>query len=181
MIQKRFTNDLHLNITTQQLYNEPLDPNEILYIGEPSKAIDQAWDDLLKGQYVALTSEEAAQFSTESQIEIEYNGKHNFFELSVFHNLHCLDAIRMALDPQPHDGHMHGGIWDGRAHIDHCVDQIRQAIECHGDMTPVPLLPVVGGPSGLIIGNGGVHTCKDFEAIKEWVRYRSTVMRPLGE
>jgi hypothetical protein len=177
MIPKRFTNDLHLNTTSQLLYNEHLG-NEPLYIGEPSDAIDAAWDELLKGQYVALTDEEAAQFPVEAKIKIEYDGKHSFFELSVFHNLHCLDAIRMALDSR---GGMHGGIWDGRAHIDHCVDQLRQAIQCHGDLTPVPLLPVSGGPPGLVIGNGGLHTCKDFDAIKEWVRLRSTVMRPLGE
>jgi len=53
----------------------------------------------------------------------------------------------------------------GRAHLDHCVDQIRQALMCHADLTPVPMIPVEGAPDGAIIGNGELHTCRDFDAV----------------
>jgi hypothetical protein len=62
IIQEHFTNDLRFNATSQQIYNEPKDPNEVEYIGLPSEEIDAAWHALLHDQYVAITPEETLQF-----------------------------------------------------------------------------------------------------------------------
>jgi len=36
-----------------------LDPNDTVYVGEPTKAIDRAWDELLEGRYFSISEEEA--------------------------------------------------------------------------------------------------------------------------
>ncbi|KAL2060281.1 hypothetical protein VTL71DRAFT_9676 [Oculimacula yallundae] len=179
MIQKTFTNDLLFNITSQELYNQPLDPNEVTYIGPPSPAIDAAWKNLLHAQYIALSTSETAQIPAAHRAPIFYNGEHNFMELSVFHNLHCLNELRLTLD----HGHEKSEDWmhEGRAHLDHCVDQIRQALMCHADLTPVPMMPVVGGPERSILGNGEVHTCRDFDAIWAWVEERGKERKAFGD
>ncbi len=69
----------------------------------------------------------------------------------------------------------------GRVHLDHCVDQIRQALMCHSDLTPVPMKPVNGGPAGSFLGNGEEHTCRDFDAIWAWVEERGKKAKALGD
>ncbi|KAE8406716.1 hypothetical protein BDV37DRAFT_280674 [Aspergillus pseudonomiae] len=63
-------------------------------------------------------------------------------------------------------------------HIDHCIDQLRQAIMCSADLTPVTLQPVIQLREGrrylILLGETErTHTCRDFETIKQWVRFRS--------
>ncbi|KAL3417601.1 hypothetical protein PVAG01_10611 [Phlyctema vagabunda] len=179
LVEKKFTNDLLFNATSQDFYNQPNDSSEITYIGNPSPIIDKAWHDLLHAQYTAITPAEAAQFPASHIEPIWYNGDHSFMELSVFHNLHCLNEIRVALDKGSEQ--KHGSIHGGRVHLDHCVDQIRQALMCHADLTPVPMLPVKDSISDLYIGNGETHTCRDFDAIWSWVERRGKEQAALGD
>lgn len=182
MIEKHFTNDLRFNATTQHFYNEELNPTATKYIGAPSPELDAAWNDLLRSQFVAISAAEALQFPEASRQTISYHGEHSFFELSVYHNLHCLNEIRMAIDAEYYEkDDAHLSMWGAREHTDHCIDQIRQALECHSDLTPVPMLRVEGGPQGLYVGNGEVHTCRDFGKIQEWVRQRGMLNDALGE
>ena len=181
IIQKKFTNDLLFNSTSQSLYNEPLDPNETTYVGAPSPAIDLAWKKLLHAQYIALEDSESEQIPPDHRTPIWYNGEHNFMELSVFHNLHCLNEIRTALDHDHGNDDQEDWMHKGRAHLDHCVDQIRQALMCHSDLTPVPMSHVEGAPDGAVLGNGELHTCRDFDAIWAWVEERGKKMKALGD
>ncbi|KAH7323545.1 hypothetical protein BKA65DRAFT_511013 [Rhexocercosporidium sp. MPI-PUGE-AT-0058] len=180
-IQKQFTNDLLFNSTSQSLYNQALDPSETTYVGSPSPAIDAAWKSLLHAQYVALDTKESEQIPAPHRTPIWYNGEHNFMELSVFHNLHCLNEIRLALDHGHEDTDRGDWMHKGRAHLDHCVDQIRQALMCHADLTLVPMMPLEGGPEGAVLGNGEMHTCRDFDAIWAWVEERGKLRKALGD
>ncbi|KAF2993510.1 hypothetical protein E8E13_001099 [Curvularia kusanoi] len=59
--QRNFTGWISYNATEDDVYRV-MDPNEPQYFGPPSKDMDAAWDDLLYGQYVAMTREEAARY-----------------------------------------------------------------------------------------------------------------------
>jgi hypothetical protein len=182
IIRKRFTNDLLYNSSSKTVYNQPLHPDEIKYIGEPSPAIDTAWDNLLHAQYIALEESETNQIPPSHISPTWYNGEHNFMELSVFHNLHCLNEIRLALSPGRDVEHKHERdlFHQGTVHLDHCVDQIRQALMCHADLTPVPMQQIEGLENTLI-GNGEEHTCRDFDAIWQWVEERGKKQRAFGD
>lgn len=182
IVKKHFTNDLLYNTTSGSLYNQPLSPNETSYIGT-SNTSNAAWHSLLHAQYIALTPLESAQIPASHLSPIWYQGSHNFMELSVFHNLHCLHEIRNALSSPPqHQERNQDAAWmEGSVHLDHCIDQIRQALMCHADLTPVPMKPVEGGLADSILGNGEAHTCRDFDAIWEWVEERGRRWKAFGD
>src|ERR1700761_3474783 len=57
-------------------------------------------------------------------------------------------------------------------HLYHCVDSLRQALQCHSDVTPIRYdfneqlfmeYPIFDQP----------HTCRNFRAIDEWARERA--------
>ena len=50
---------------------------------------------------------------------------------------------------------------------DHCIDYLRQNIQCRGDLTPLKLY-WSNPKQRLMVDFEGIHTCKDFDAILEW-------------
>ncbi|KAL9612137.1 MAG: hypothetical protein Q9167_003253 [Letrouitia subvulpina] len=99
--------------------------------------------------------------------------------LEVFHQLHCLNMIRMytwwLVDKYP-------GIPDGlsdnplknRMHVDHCIESLRIALQCWGDVTP--LLIRLGGPAGAKADFNTHHKCRNFDKIEEWIDNNWTVL-----
>lgn len=57
----------------------------------------------------------------------------------------------------------------GIEHIDHCIDTIRQSLMCTVDVTPLPLIWVEEDQSVKEVA-AVLHTCRDFDAVKEWVQ-----------
>lgn len=148
------------------------EPGTVEYFGPPSKAVDDAWHALLHDQFPAMTDEEAAPFLPNLTRLPQTDRYH--FDPDLFHSLHCLNGIRSMLSGPLYNqksDHMHGASPENmRAHMDHCMDRIRQAIMCHGDLTPSPLYlyPGVSGP----IGKAGPHTCRKWEPIRAWMDER---------
>lgn len=52
--------------------------------------------------------------------------------------------------------------------LDHCIEQLRQSIQCAGDLTPVPLLPYGEEPNITLIGNPQLHTCRSWDSFRTW-------------
>jgi len=71
------------------------------------------------------------------------------------HSLHCINAIRKALYPEYYSVHDKHPLAEAlqSIHIDHCLDQLRQTIQCAGDLTPVPLRPYGEEPDINLIGS----------------------------
>jgi len=101
----------------------------------------------------------------------------------MFHNLHCINAIRMELNQNLYGessvaGSKHHALPESivgpnyeTIHLEHCLDRLRQAVICHGDLTPSPLYVFEGFPVAL--GKSGKHTCRRFEPIREWMDQRA--------
>jgi hypothetical protein len=51
---------------------------------------------------------------------------------------------------------------------EHCFEQLRQAIQCALDLTPVPLRPYGEAPNINIIGTPQTHTCRDWGRFRDW-------------
>lgn len=60
-----------------------------------------------------------------------------------------------------------------RMHVDHCLDALRIALMCWGDVTP--LLVRLGGPAGARADFETHHKCRDFNAIENWIENNWTV------
>ncbi|KAK4553050.1 hypothetical protein LTR86_009974 [Recurvomyces mirabilis] len=61
-----------------------------------------------------------------------------------------------------------------RMHVDHCIDYIRQTIECRSDLTPMKLY-YSEAAGRMMVDFEDNHTCRDFEAVKDWAwQHRAT-------
>ena len=79
------------------------------------------------------------------------------FGISMFHQIHCLHMIRLALINGPDD------------HSGHCLNFLRQAILCNSDTT---LDPLVVDPDGTMTGTDGMgvtHVCRDWSQVYAYV------------
>ncbi|KAF4625988.1 hypothetical protein G7Y89_g12180 [Cudoniella acicularis] len=147
------------------------------YQGWPNDDIDALWraqyfDGLLTTVDEATAMklpEETSRFNWPSR-EDEY-----ILTLDVFHQMHCLDVVRMALYRDRYDKHFYNP--DGSVdyckwlHIDHCVDQVRQAIMCAADVSVVYFewSDVVQGMRPRVDNS---HTCRDYSKILQWAKER---------
>ncbi|EJP70448.1 uncharacterized protein BBA_00078 [Beauveria bassiana ARSEF 2860] len=81
------------------------------------------------------------------------------YGISMFHQIHCLVAIRTAIRTRTFNDQ----------HLDHCLDYLRQAIMCTGDTT---LEMVIKDDSGEfkaeIDGWGTVHECRSWHMLFEF-------------
>ncbi|KAF2176822.1 hypothetical protein K469DRAFT_605627, partial [Zopfia rhizophila CBS 207.26] len=95
--------------------------------------------------------------------------------LAVYHQLHCLDAIRHAYWIL-HDAIVQGqnislnGLadWYTPWHTRHCIDFLRQMLMCSADVTIERNDPKIGG----IRGFGIAHQCKKWEDVVGWTMDR---------
>ncbi|KAK7189673.1 hypothetical protein DPSP01_005737 [Paraphaeosphaeria sporulosa] len=91
--------------------------------------------------------------------------------LSVFHQLHCLNAIRhiywATVDPNHHkrDGAGPGDPAFDKWHMNHCIELLRQSLMCNADLT----LEVTNKTLGGVTGFGTKHVCVDWEGLLKWV------------
>ncbi|KAF2724872.1 hypothetical protein K431DRAFT_281348 [Polychaeton citri CBS 116435] len=85
--------------------------------------------------------------------------------VTVFHQLHCLNAIRMTLKMlnATVQGDMKKGDvrLAGHDHVWHCLDYVAQGVTCRADWT----LERLNSPTGTD-GWGVMHQCQDFEGFK---------------
>lgn len=84
------------------------------------------------------------------------------FHVSLFHQLHCLDVIRVGyLTNRTHTFE----------HIQHCLRYLRQILVCHADTTLEDDIPqfVKGSWTHSANGVGSVHRCKDWTVLRQWV------------
>jgi hypothetical protein len=191
----KFDDLLLFNETSHAVYRQ-MDPSLPLYFGKPSPAIDAAWVELLQYEYPAITPEEIDLNPSLTYMDKDKHpatGKYHF-ALDVFHNLHCLNAVRVELDKDyyGHNDHGHVGrraehdhgsdaspqhqsAWEAasRDHIDHCMNHIRQSLQCRPDLSPAAMHVFADfDGSKYFLGNAEKHTCYDWESIMRWAAAR---------
>ncbi|KAG4444146.1 hypothetical protein IFR05_000375 [Cadophora sp. M221] len=183
-----FDDNLRYNSTTHEFCRD-LDPQQPQYFGLPSPEIDSAWVELLHGEFLGISDEEAREnpdldFNEEDRVS---ETGHFHIAIDVFHSLHCLNAIRKELDHEyyiPPDGdvekatgkHHDHSLWSEksrRVHLDHCMNHIRQSLQCHPDLSLAAMKKQVSGSGQTIyLGNAEKHTCQDWGSIRKWVDAR---------
>ncbi|KAH8705449.1 hypothetical protein BGW36DRAFT_353856 [Talaromyces proteolyticus] len=92
------------------------------------------------------------------------NSTNYHYMVAGYHQLHCLHVVRDSiyyLNGTLSEWHGEGGfLWD---HVLHCVEAIRQALQCSLDPTLIPLENSWPG-----IPNGQMHICRNSEALRKW-------------
>ncbi|KAF9893744.1 hypothetical protein FE257_009914 [Aspergillus nanangensis] len=149
------------------------------YMGPPTEANRQAWRGLYQGGIVKIPMEQAAQLPVKT-VPLPNNPGYYVVGIDVFHQLHCLNQIRLKLwginhdhKPRTHrsteqkqpDDEEDGR--QGMEHLDHCVDSIRQSLMCSSDISVI--IWQWHEPSQSVRPHANItHTCRDFEAIRNW-------------
>ena len=119
-----------------------------LFVGEPSSTIDANWHRLLLHSAFHILYDDEVPPGLDVNRKTATDG-HYHFEPEMHHTLHCLNEIRQELSTRvyPHSGYareqerqrdqrtVHGPGWL-QQHMEHCVDRLRQAVLCAGDLTP---------------------------------------------
>ncbi|CAE7215985.1 hypothetical protein CFE70_009978 [Pyrenophora teres f. teres 0-1] len=147
-------------------------PSQPIYVGPPNDDMDKAWDELLKNRYFTVTEEEAeTTFGKPHGVYNHTNGLGYLVGLDVLHTLHCVNEVRKALDKDHYFNKKTKKAYPERDHRDHCLDQIRQQLMCHADLTPIPVI-WYSGYGRSFVQSDVVHTCRDWDAIKEFVASR---------
>ncbi|KAL7947624.1 hypothetical protein V8C42DRAFT_290239 [Trichoderma barbatum] len=149
-------------------------PDLSAYQGKPDETNNAHWDKLTHPGMVALTEEEHAKLPAKSSLFIDENTKESDPPLyvgavEVFHQLHCLDMLRMQAYGvlkdwydvhSPHNEHTIPG------HLEHCIDYIRQSMMCRPSLD---ILPFRTDSEGLLRPTfNGTRTCANFDKIRDW-------------
>jgi hypothetical protein len=86
------------------------------------------------------------------------------FLVSLYHQFHCLDIIRVGyVVNRTH----------AAEHIQHCLRYLRQALLCHADTTLEVDIPQISQDDGKLYhtanGVGSVHKCKDWTVLRQFM------------
>ncbi|TVY57693.1 Cyclochlorotine biosynthesis protein O [Lachnellula cervina] len=150
------------------------------YMGIPTNKTDLLWENLYDSLAVSKISRSEANLLPHPTLRIP--GTEDYLvQLDVFHQLHCLDDLRMLLYPERFPGleelKDENGVInrDGHEfrHWDHCIDALRQTIMCHSDVSPVSWHLNMPKRNVIIPQLSTTHTCRNFTKIQEWARENS--------
>jgi hypothetical protein len=147
-----------------------------IYRLPPSPEVDAAWERIANIGIHAIEREDVIKLGKnpdEAIIPPDYwglGGKH-MAEIEVFHQIHCLNAMRQALVTN------YDYYWGDRfgldpplmfaTHLNHCTNMILQALMCHADLDAITYVWREGQDKPFPDFSTW-KVCKDFNAILEW-------------
>ncbi|KAH8821797.1 hypothetical protein F5884DRAFT_769083 [Xylogone sp. PMI_703] len=164
IVNRRFTGSLKYD-ENGTLYRDT-DPTEPQYVGEPGPAIDKAWHDLLDGLYIGLNGYEARTVMYKTGIE---KGGY-LVSTDVMHTLHCLNEVRKAMYPDYYK--VAGKPGTHQLHVEHCLDYVRQSIQCNADLTTMTF-NYAPNRGQLVADFDTLHTCRNFDLLHSWAVERA--------
>lgn len=146
--------------------------------GWPTDEIDRTWQKSYVPGIVSVIDGETASLLPEQTERLAIEGREDQYvmTLDVFHQMHCLDVVRMALYRDRYDKHFYfpNGTIDycKWLHVDHCLDQVRQALMCSADVSVVHYAwsDIVQGVRPRVDNQ---HTCRNYSKLLDWASERS--------
>ncbi|KXS94506.1 hypothetical protein AC578_8335 [Pseudocercospora eumusae] len=156
-----------------------------LYRGVPTPEKDAAWRELWDHGHIGIPRWELYRLNK----SIEFDDPRQHWaeawpetgggvetRLQVFHDLHCLDYIRMYTylwsyneETLPRNFRNKTDTMI-RTHVDHCIDGLRAALMCYSDVGPV-LYSEIDVGEGKFFGEpdgSSLHRCRNFDKIRSW-------------
>ncbi|KAI1128591.1 hypothetical protein F5Y10DRAFT_240115 [Nemania abortiva] len=132
--------------------------------GEPSEENNKLWAGLYDFGITRVSPAEARPMDNKT-LPIPGSEGGYVIQLSVFHQLHCLNQIRKgiygAVDMANEDDLL------GIEHLDHCLDMLRQSVMCNSDITPTTFARTSPRARMKVVAEV-VHTCRNFANIQQW-------------
>ncbi|KAL7957633.1 hypothetical protein V8C34DRAFT_314644 [Trichoderma compactum] len=152
----------------------------------PSPKVDEAWEGLGTASKPLILSKSQAELAGISSDHLK-TPSGDFPVLFEFnHHLHCLNLIRKSVyfnyayysDPN-YPGHHLGKDEETIAkHVTHCIDMLRQVIQCKPDLGVFGQYWVkdpAQGIDGSFVDFNTNHKCIEWEPVREWVHAHQTL------
>ncbi|KAH8655086.1 hypothetical protein BGZ60DRAFT_347907, partial [Tricladium varicosporioides] len=136
-----------------------------IYEAPRTHQTDVAWAKLTTVGFVSLTASQNSELSNSTVESLSQPGSYPV-ALGVFHQLHCLNYLRILLYHQEGDGKGENDAQRSH-HTNHCLDYLRQVIQCHGDTTPLSVY-YEKSSSGYAFNHAVTHSCRNFDSIYNW-------------
>ncbi|KAJ8067837.1 hypothetical protein OCU04_003431 [Sclerotinia nivalis] len=141
-----------------------------LYKGDPRPELDLAWHNLVENNNIRISKEELGKLGRTALPLADGSGY--FGELNVYHHLHCLKFIREVFYAEYYPDAQGPTT---KLHVDHCIDDIRQALMCHAD-TSITTFNWEEGIRRPMPDFAGWHTCNNWQVLDDWATARAFSM-----
>ncbi|RDW92936.1 oxidase ustYa family protein [Aspergillus mulundensis] len=157
----------------RQTFSSGFDGQKSPYMGPPSEAYDKAWEDLYNYGIIKIPTSDAAKLVNHT-LPLSSEPGNYVVEIDVFHQLHCLHHLHKKawgheMGVNESDPEEVRRFW---THLDHCSESLRQSLMCSSDVAPITWVWSEEHHRWQADGRV-VHTCRDFEAIREWAFERT--------
>ncbi|MCJ1394404.1 hypothetical protein MMC18_007282 [Xylographa bjoerkii] len=129
-----------LDLTPVYLANGTLNPEKPTnFNGKPTPELAEAWKNLVQHQNVRLQKEELGPFAEDDGVIQLSDGSGYFGTLAVFHGLHCVKRLHHYIHRDSYYPNLSKMDADRLLyHTEHCVDWLRQYVQCNADTTLIP-------------------------------------------
>ncbi|KAF2683932.1 hypothetical protein K458DRAFT_442974 [Lentithecium fluviatile CBS 122367] len=169
-----FSPAMHVVEYERTQFKLPNPLNESKYVGITDD-VENAWMDIayLPDQMVSMQDFPKLQKPADSlKVTDPKTGELGYrVGLEVFHQLHCLNLLRMSTYPEYYTKLWWSDTNDKpekvRAHLDHCIEILRMNLMCLSDVN-VFTFHDVPGRKGPWPDYESHHVCRDFDKIKQW-------------
>jgi hypothetical protein len=157
-----------------------------------SPEVDAAWEGLGTTSKPLLLSESQASRAGISLDHLKTPSGEFPVLFEFNHHMHCLNLIRKALffnydyysGPNSPGRHLGADEQTITKHVTHCVDMLRQVIQCKPDLGVFGQYWVRDEEQGLdgsFVDFNTDHKCIDWEPVREWVRTHQTLEKIVVE
>ncbi|KAJ8520845.1 hypothetical protein ONZ45_g2363 [Pleurotus djamor] len=166
-----------------------------VFDGPSTDAMDDAWRDLYDIWTYAISSltEEENNRLADPTVPVFGNHSELFGGLDVFHQLHCLDYVRQAIEPERYGGAHHHvkrtpspfarrrpttdlpHVSDTE-HVAHCIDMVRQSLMCSADISIVSWYMPTASPGHKPLPLprfDQTRMCRNFDKLRDWAKERT--------
>ncbi|KAG9198359.1 hypothetical protein G6514_010202 [Epicoccum nigrum] len=141
--------------------------------GPPTPALVAEWKNLLQHQNFRLQKEEYGPFADDPNLVQLADGSGYMATVAVYHGLHCTKRLHHYLYADDYYPDMSA---DDKQrlmfHAEHCIDWLRQYIQCNADTTIIPYFWGENQGSPLATDKAK-HTCVAWEPLEHWAAERS--------
>ncbi|KAL1754605.1 hypothetical protein FB107DRAFT_275608 [Schizophyllum commune] len=140
---------------------------------ELSNDADKLWSDLYVPSSVFMIPREIAVRLPNRTYPVPKHAEEGLYfgQLDVFHQLHCLNYLRMGLTPERYRHVIQKDLLEYE-HLNHCIDSIRQSLMCSSDVS-VNVWQWSEQHQSVVGRLNVAHSCRNFDKIRDWARERA--------
>ncbi|KAF9467899.1 hypothetical protein BDZ94DRAFT_1248012 [Collybia nuda] len=115
-------------------------------------------------RYGLYDDDEWASLTPEGQGFVRHPVHEEYFSISLYHQIHCLNALRGLIKDRSELSTLRVG------HANHCLNFLRQILLCNADTTLEPTTQVVIQEKHVKVatGIGVTHQCRDWAQVREF-------------